>query len=203
MQRDPIEEGMWPEPGELREQVRRVYSQLAAAPDAHHPFRVGRQLAERAGYSEAWLSGIPTASIESFAGVSCVPCFAEVSSEARVLDLGCGAGLDALLVAPRANSTVGLDFSRQMLVRARRSAETMGITNVEFHEGDAEQIPAAPASFDVALVNGIFNLNPARNDIFRELARVVRPGGLVFAAELVLKGPLPPDVQPSAEDWFA
>jgi hypothetical protein len=85
---------MNPDHGDLRELVREVYGQVAATPAAHHPFQVGRKVAELAGYPEEWLAGIPAASIDSFAGVSCLPCFAKVSSRARVLDLGCGAGLD-------------------------------------------------------------------------------------------------------------
>lgn len=186
-----------------REQVRKVYSEVAAAPRATHPFRVGHRLAELAGYPEEWLARVPAASVDSFAGVSCVPCFAEIPSGAKVLDLGCGAGLDSLLIAQRAGSVVGIDFSESMLELARSSAAVLGVSNVEFRQGDAERIQADDACFNVAIVNGIFNLNPARDEIFRELARVVRPGGAVFAAELILKHPLPPDVVPSNEDWFA
>jgi arsenite methyltransferase len=149
------------------------------------------------------LSLVPSASVDSFAGVSCLPCFAEISAGARVLDLGCGAGLDALLLSARAGSVVGIDFSTAMLAIARTSAQTMGVTNVDFLEGDAESIPARAGSIDVVVVNGIFNLNPARTSIFNALARVTRRGGVVFAAELVLKGPLPPDVRVSESDWFA
>ena len=70
-------------------------------------------------------------------------------------------------------------------------------------EADAEAIPAASASIDVALVNGIFNLNPNRDAIFQELSRVIGPGGVVFAAELVLKSPLPPNAVSSQSDWFS
>lgn len=163
----------------------------------------GRGLAELAGYPDEWLARVPAASVDSFAGVSCVPCFAEIPSGAMVLDLGCGAGLDSLLIAQGASSVVGIDFSEPMLELARSSARVLGVSNVEFRQGDAERIPADDACFDVAIVNGIFNLNPARDEIFRELARVVRPGGAVFAAELILKRPLPPDVASSDEDWFA
>lgn len=192
-----------PKPGELREQVRSVYSEVAAAPSARHPFRVGRGLAERAGFPEEWLARVPAASLDAFAGVWCLPCFAEVPVGARVLDLGCGAGLDSLLLASRAESILGLDFSEQMLARARSSAEVLGISNVDFRKGDAEAIPAEDGAFDLAIVNGIFNLNPSRSAIFSELARVVRQGGAVYAAELVLKGPLPAERQLNAADWFS
>lgn len=189
--------------GDLIDRVRRVYGRVADSPDGKHPFRVGRRFAERVGYPEEWLAAIPPASVESFAGVSCVPCFAQFAAGARVLDLGCGAGLDALLVSARAGRVVGVDFSEQMVGRAKQSATAMAVTNVEFKVGSAEAIPAETGSFDVAIVNGIFNLNLARAAILSELARVLVPGGLVFAAELVLKGPLPPEIEPSRDDWFA
>jgi SAM-dependent methyltransferase len=190
-------------PADLRERVRQVYSEIAKAPDAEHPVRVGRKVAVRAGYDEEWLSNAPRVSVEAFAGVSCVPCFAEIEATAHVLDLGCGAGLDSLLVAVQAGSVLGVDFSEAMLSRAETSARSMGLDNVEFRQGSAEAIPCETGSIDVALVNGLFNLNPARTEIFRELARVVHPGGLVFAAELILKQPLPEEARRSETDWFA
>lgn len=188
---------------ELREKVRLAYSKVADEPLAEHPFRVGRGVAVQAGYPEGLLATVPAASVNAFAGVSCVPCFAKIPPGARVLDLGCGAGLDSLVVAARAGSVLAIDFSRTMLAIARTSAETMGLANIEFCESDAESIPAKTGSIDVALINGIFNLNTARAAIFGELARVTRRGGMVFGAELVLKRPLPPDVKPSESDWFA
>ena len=78
-----------------------------------------------------------------------------------------------------------------------------GARNLDVCRAEAERLPVSDGSIDVALVNGIFNLNPARAEIFRELARVVRPGGAVFAAELILREPLPPTTQFSEADWFA
>jgi ubiquinone/menaquinone biosynthesis C-methylase UbiE len=89
-----------------------------------------------------------------------------------------------------------------MLSRARDAAEQMGVRTARFELGDAEAIPAPTGSVDVAMVNGVFNLNQAREKIFSELARVIRPGGDLFAAELVLKGPRPAATEPSDVDWF-
>ena len=90
-----------------------------------------------------------------------------------------------------------------MLERAIGAVHEAGLANATFCRADAEALPIKRASIDVALVNGIFNLNPARAAIFAELARVVREGGSVYAAELILRGPLPPEVRASEEDWFA
>jgi arsenite methyltransferase len=191
---------------DIRAGVQRAYSAAAANPQAGHPFPVGRQFAESLGYSLEMLAGIPAAAIDAFAGVSNVAVFAEIPPDATVLDLGCGAGLDSLIAAQRVGSTgkiIGVDFSKAMLVRARQAAVEAGLNNVEFRQADAENLPLVNGSIDVVLVNGIFNLNLARDHIFRELARVVRPGGAVYAAELILREPLPPETQASEANWFA
>jgi ubiquinone/menaquinone biosynthesis C-methylase UbiE len=132
--------------------------------------------------------------------------FAEIPKGSVVLDLGCGAGLDSLIAADRTGPegcVVGVDFSFPMLSRARRSAVEAGMVNVVFCQADAEKLPLRDDSVTVVLVNGIFNLNVARQSIFRELGRVVRRGGVVYAAELILKQPLAAEEQASESNWFA
>jgi SAM-dependent methyltransferase len=192
------------DPPGLRDEVHDAYSRIAVEPSGRHPFPVGRPLTEMVGYPAAWLARTPEAAIDAFAGISCLPCFADVPGGSQVLDLGCGSGLDSLMAARTASRVLGVDFSPQMLARARAAADSAGVTNVEYRLGAAEAIPAETGSIDVAIVNGIFNLNPARTEIFRELARVVRDGGRVFAAELILAQPLPADRPPASQvDWFA
>jgi SAM-dependent methyltransferase len=191
---------------QLREGVRQAYSAAAEDPQAKHPFPVGRQFAESVGYPPHLLAGLPAAAVDAFAGVSDVSIFADLPEGATVLDLGCGSGLDALIAARKvgpAGRVIGVDFSETMLARACRAAAEAGIGNVEFRRADAESLWLEDASMDVGLVNGIFNLNPARASIFSELARVMRPGGVVYAAEIVLRELLPPEVQESETNWFA
>ena len=96
----------------------------------------------------------------------------------------------------------GVDFSESMIARARQAGAASGI-DVTFCRGDAEQLPLAEASVDIALVNGIFNLNPAREQIFWELDRVVRPDGCVLAAELVLQEAVHKPAEFTEAEWFA
>jgi arsenite methyltransferase len=190
---------------QLRSAVHKAYSAAAERPSQKHAFPVGRVLAERLGYPADVLDALPLASVEAFAGVSNLAVSAAIPGDARVLDLGCGAGLDSLLLARRAGPTgrvVGIDFSEAMLTRARQAAAAYGV-DVTFCRGDAEHLPLAEASIDVALVNGIFNLNPARAEIFRELARVVRPNGHAYVAELVLREPVSKPDQFTEAEWFA
>jgi SAM-dependent methyltransferase len=191
---------------EVRRKVRDAYSAAAVCPIETHAFPVGRQFADGLGYPAALLANLPAGCVEAFAGVSTVSMFAEIPKGSVVLDLGCGAGLDSLIAADRTGPegcVVGVDFSFPMLSRARRSAVEAGMVNVVFCQADAEKLPLRDDSVTVVLVNGIFNLNVARQSIFRELGRVVRRGGAVYAAELILKQPLAAEEQASESNWFA
>jgi SAM-dependent methyltransferase len=194
------------ETASLRESVRRAYSAAADAPADKHAFPVGRQFAQSVGYDAELLDSLPICSVEAFAGVSNVAVFAELEAGATVLDLGCGAGMDSLIAARRVGpegKVIGVDFSQSMLARARRAAAEARVDSLEFKHADGETLPLPDSSFDAALVNGIFNLNPARDAILRELARVLRPGGAAWIAELVLREPLADDVRADPSNWFA
>ena len=190
----------------LRERVRSAYSDAADRPDDGHPFPVGPDLAASLGYPPDLLSKIPAVALEAFAGVSNVSVFADIPCATTVLDLGCGAGLDSFIASQsvgKEGKVIGVDFSEAMLTRARRAAAQLGSNSVEFLHGDAEDLPIENASVDVALVNGLFNLNPKRTEIFKELARVMRPGGVLYGAELILRQALPAEVKASEANWFA
>jgi SAM-dependent methyltransferase len=189
----------------LEQAVERAYSAAASDPSAAHPFPVGTGFASALGYPQDLLAAVPAASA-AFTGVSNVAAFAPVDPGGRVLDLGCGAGLDSIAAARRAGPAgivAGIDFSRPMLKRARAAARQAGTSNVHFVQASACRMPLPDAWASVAIVNGIFNLNPHRAAIFSELARVVRPGGQVCGAELILIAPSR-SPQPAGEsDWFA
>ena len=195
-----------PQVSESRRKVRDAYSAAAVRPEDKHAFPVGRRFAESLGYSAGLLAELPAACVEAFSGVSNVSSSAEIRPGSVILDLGCGAGLDSLIAAGRTGRegrVVGIDFSLAMLSRARQGAAQIGIGNVVFSQADAERLPLRDKSVDVALVNGIFNLNPARESIFKELGRVVRRGGVVYSAELILKEPLPQEQTACEANWFA
>lgn len=192
------------EPEVLRWQVCKAYSAAADDPAARHPFPVGRPFAESLGYGADVLDAFPAAA-ESFAGVSNVSIVAPIPEASSVLDIGCGAGLDSLVAARKAGtagSVRGVDFSESMIEKARQSAREAGL-GVEFFVADAEALPVDGGSMDVILANGIFNLNPRRHEIFREMHRVLKPGGAVYAAELVFKRPQKKKRVKDLDDWFS
>src|SRR5258707_1880194 len=151
---------------DLRAKVREAYSAAALRPQYEHAFAIGRQFAASLGYHEDLLITLPPQCLETFTGVSNVSVFADIRTGDTVLDLGCGAGLDSLIAARRtgpAGTVIGVDFSSAMLARARCAARDAGIGNVMFCQASAEALPLRDHSIAVALVNGIFNLNPARD----------------------------------------
>lgn len=191
---------------QLRHGVYQAYTTVAETPQAEHPFAVGKEFAEKLGYPTELLNQLPSESVEAFTGVSNVSLFAEMKAGAIVLDVGCGAGMDSLIAAQRVGENgkvIGIDFSEAMLARAQTAAKKMNLSNLSFYSTPAESMPVEDASIDVAMVNGIFNLNPAREKIFQELARVMKKGGAVFSAEMILREPLPPEHTLNITDWFS
>lgn len=175
-------------PADLKAHVRRIYSQAAEAPDSKLPFPVGRAFAEAIGYPREVLDALPEGCVASFAGIYPVSVRAGLQPGQSVLDVGCGAGLDALIAARQTGGrVVGVDFSEAMVARARAAAGEAGLA-AEFNIGEAGRLPMPEAIFDVVLANGVLNLNPDRKRLVAEMARVLRPGGRFVGAEIVSEG---------------
>lgn len=191
---------------ELLNRVREAYSNAADSPWNRHPFPIGRDFARSLGYPEDLLQRLPESSVKRFTGVSNVSVFAEIRAGSTILDFGCGSGTDSLIAAEKTGPegrVYGVDFSPSMVSHALIGAVKTGAANVNFQVTDGHNIPFATGRFDVALVNGIFNLNPVRSGLFRELARVIRPGGILYGAEIVLCEPMDAEEQASLANWFS
>ena len=191
---------------ELLDKVREAYSNAADSPGESHPFPIGYDFALSVGYPEDLLQSLPQNSVERFTGVSNVPVFAEIPAGSTILDLGCGSGTDSLIAAAKTGPggrVYGVDFSPSMVSHARARASEAGAANVEFRESEGQHIPFADGTFDVAMVNGIFNLNPDRAGLFQELARVIRPGGVLYGAEIVLREPMEEAERTGLSNWFS
>jgi arsenite methyltransferase len=191
---------------EVRAAVRDRYSAVAAGPAGEHGFPVGRPFAEAVGYPAILLATVPADAADGFAGVACPVPHAELEPGETVLDLGCGAGLDSLYAAQQVGPTgcvIGIDFAPAMVARARASAVAAGLAAViDSREAEGTALPLVAASVDAVVVNGIFNLNPAKDAVLAEVARVLKPGGRLVAAEIVLTAPLPPGEGDTLDDWF-
>jgi ubiquinone/menaquinone biosynthesis C-methylase UbiE len=147
---------------------------------------------------------VPPVALNSFTGIGAPVLFAGLSPGEGVLDLGCGAGLDSTLmarmVAPHGH-VYGVDIAPGMIATARTAVAEAGLDNVTIIESAAENLPLPDQSIDIAVVNGLFNLAPDKGAVASELRRVLRPGGRMVGAEIVITDNRPP-AQPDLEAWF-
>ena len=194
------------EPNEkIRDTVRRGYAEIAkgksgccsgsSSPD---------KLAEVIGYTGEELQVLPEG---ANMGLSCgnPTAIADLKAGQVVLDLGSGGGFDVFIAAEKVGPTgraIGVDMTAEMLSKARSNAskfaEDTGLSNVEFRLGEIEHLPVADSSIDVAISNCVINLTPDKQQVWNEIARVLRPGGKASISDLALKKPLPQEVLESA-----
>jgi arsenite methyltransferase len=191
---------------DLRSKVQDMYHKVAHEPDATFHFAMGRALAERLGYAAADLDRIPAASIESFAGVGYYFDLARLQSGEVVLDLGSGAGMDSFIAALRVGPTgqvIGLDMTDAQLEKAERLRRAAGFEHVSFRKGYLEALPVDDACVDVVISNGVINLCPDKAQVFREIGRVLRPGGRLAIADIVTEKEFPEGITCNATLWAA
>jgi len=190
--------------GRLRAAIEDAFTNLALHPERRFHFVSGAPLARRLGYTQAMLDGVPREAIASFSGVGNPFRMKGIERGMCVLDVGCGSGVDALvasrLVGPR-GSVVGIDMTAAMVERAQDSVSRSGAANVRIEWGHAECLPLPDASVDVVLSNGVVVLTPDKRDTFREIARVLRPGGLLRISDVVVQWRIPPYVSEATHLW--
>ena len=188
----------------LRSAIQDEYAEVAACPFKGFHFRTGRPLAQRLGYPPARVDALPDAAVESFAGVGNPFSWGDLAPGETVVDLGSGAGFDALLAASMVGpdgKVVGIDMTPAMLAKARRNAELLGLDNVEFCEGYLEALPLSDAMADVVISNGVVNLCPDKTTALAEAFRILRPGGRVQMADIVVARAVPDDAKQDIALW--
>jgi len=155
-------------------------------------------------YPEDLLSTIPEDVADFSLGCGDPITLAELQPGQTVLDLGSGGGLDCFLAAKKVGESghvIGVDMTPEMLEKARANAERMGVTNVEFRQGYLEDLPVDDNSVDVVISNCVINLSPDKEKVFREVFRVLNPGGKLAVSDIVTDGPLPDAIKQSMSMW--
>jgi|SRR5215207_1239304 len=190
--------------GSLREAIREEYAEVASSPEKGFHFHTGRPLAHMLEYADEWLEGIPESSIESFAGTGNPFSLGEILPGERVVDVGCGAGIDSLIVAKKVGSdgrVIGVDMTSSMLEKARHAAHEAGLKNAEFREGYAESLPVDEGWADVVISNGVLNLMPDKDAALTEMSRVLKPGGRLQIGDILVQRAVPESAKRKIDLW--
>jgi arsenite methyltransferase len=187
----------------LKNEIKKTYASVSDEPEREFIFPTGRAWAEDLGYPPE-LGHVPDTAVESFAGVANPWQLGRLALGERVLDLGSGAGTDSLVAAQMVGaqgSVTGIDMTPEMRAKARAAAVEMGATNVEFVDGEAEQLPFPDGSFDVVISNGVIDLIPDKDAVFAELFRVLTPGGRMQIADVTIQNPVSAEGRRNIDLW--
>jgi SAM-dependent methyltransferase len=188
----------------LRQAIQAEYATVAEDPGRGFHFHTGRPLARLLGYQEEWLRLLPEEAIAPFAGTGNPLSLGAVQPGERVVDVGCGAGIDSLIAARMAGPTgqvIGVDMTPAMLARARNARARMGLTNIEFREGYGEALPVVDGFADVVISNGVLNLMPDKPAALAEMARVLKPGGRLQIGDILVERPVPESAKRRIDLW--
>lgn len=169
-------------------------------------FHHGLPLAKILEYPEEQLEGLPIEAVESFAGVENPFSLGKIAPGETVLDIGSGGGFDSIIAANMVGPTgrvIGVDMTDAMLGKSRNTAKNLGLTQLEFKKGFAEELPVPDSSVDVVISNGVLNLTPDKYASFIEVFRVLKPGGRLYLADVVVYMPVPDSAKEVVDLWTA
>jgi arsenite methyltransferase len=189
---------------ELRRRISEKYRDVAMNPEMGFHFHTGRPLTQMLGYPPEVVDRLPSGTVDSFAGTGNPFLFGDLRAGEVVVDIGCGAGLDTLIAAQQVGSSgrvIAVDMTPEMLRKTEAGAGQLGLTNVEAREGHAERLPVEEASADVVISNGVVNLCPDKQAVFRELYRVLKPGGRIQIGDILVHKEVPQSAKDDIELW--
>jgi len=185
--------------------IRQKYFEVANTPEGKFQYPTGRKGLEILNYDKTLIDKLPDAVVSSYCGVGNPFSLGKINEGAKVLDVGCGAGVDTILagmmVGPN-GSAVGVDMVPEMIARAESNLKITGIVNVSFQNTAAENLPFPDDTFDVVISNGVINLIPDKEAVLAEIHRVLKPGGRLMVADQIAVGSVQKDIKARLANWF-
>ena len=189
----------------LRAEIQSIYARVASEPSGSFHFHRGpAYAAEMLRYDANALAALPPDTTASFAGVANPHRVAPIPIGATVVDIGCGAGMDLLLAARAVGAggrAIGVDMTEAMAERALTGARTTGLDNVEVRLGDALALPVESETVDFVISNGVLNLTPDKREAFREVFRVLKPGGQFLYGDIIVANELSESIRRNIDLW--
>ncbi|MFB6344549.1 MAG: methyltransferase domain-containing protein [bacterium] len=190
---------------ELRGEVQNEYTDVARDPAGDYHFHTGRSLAvEMLDYPGEMIDSLPDSVVESFAGTGNPFLAGHLESGERVVDVGCGTGMDSFIAAKIVGSSghvIGVDMTPAMLKKARRAADQLDLDQVEFRDGYAEDLPIQDDWADRIISNGVINLCPDKETTFEEFGRVLKEGGSIQIGDILNHKPVPDEAKCNIDLW--
>ena len=193
-----------PDHEQIQAAVREKYRKVARSAEGLFKYATGREGALALGYDARVVADAPCQLIESFCGVGNPFSLGDIQVGETVLDVGCGAGFDVYMasrIVGEAGQALGVDLTPEMVTVAKDNIGRLQLANAAVRPGGSEALPFDSNSIDVVLSNGTFNLSPNKRRTFEEVFRVLKQGGRLQFADIVLKDELPSDLVGSLEAW--
>ena len=188
----------------LRARVSEKYRDVAMNPELGFHFHTGAPLAKMLGYPDSIVASLPESAVQSFAGTGNPFLFGDLAAGEVVVDIGCGAGFDSLIAAGQVGPqgrVLSVDMTAEMRDQAKRGAASLGYGHVDVREGFAEELPVSDGAADVVISNGVINLCPDKQAVFREMFRVLKPGGRVQVGDILVHREVPQEAKDDIELW--